>query len=376
MSAEPSLSSTSESTDSDAWMEELLLAGLKATVKPSLSADPISSRLIAEPPIPTWAADDSIPKSKVNVDKIDHLETNLDFETANTDEPLEDSPSACQNLEMNHPLVEDQENQATSEQDRLIDDVFHGLNEPIAEPAIEAELETPDPRKASDNEKATSELDESEEKWDPVAAEIAQALKEVEEEAAPSEWTHEANDEEELAPVQEEISPPTESVVQDQSVEKKEPASPDQNESLSQEAISSLLAKFDDEDDLPPTVSAPKEPAPKVSCPAGTPQPKINLAAIKKKSGDEAPALAARLFGEGEGAKSADGDRDFSKDEVAALEEKPKERRLPAVLMGLDGATDRLRKLHPTIPAALGILGGFLLLNGILTAVLASLGWI
>lgn len=369
-------------TSSDDWMEDLLLAGVKASVQTAPSPSLVRAKLIAEPPLPTWAEETSISEFAEALDQIADPSTNIDDNAANPDQSLDESTRLPQNLEMSHPLIEEEPDEGPNDHDQMVDNVFHGLNETLPEQLSveDGTASAKDGTSEADNLSAeanafvTDEVSDEaivhEVEEDPVAAEIALALKQVEEEAAAEQL-----DETENPAPSPELEPAA--IAESTDIAEEERTSTDQNESLSQEAISSLLAKFDDEDDLPATANAPKEASPKVTCPAGTPQPKINLAALKKKTGDDAPALAARLFGEGgEAGKAPEAERDLETNESAGLDEKPKERPLPVILLGLDTATDRLRRIHPMIPAALGILGGFLAVNGILTAVLASLGWI
>lgn len=393
----------------DDWMEDLLLAGVKASVRSIPSPNPVRAKLLAEPPMPTWAEETPTSELVNDLVEMENSTANFDDKPANSKETVVESSSLISNVEMSHPLI-DEVDEVPGDHDRLVDNTFHGLNEnldqdqsdPNIDVSTESEVsntaiplpevnvpETDDTWMEADapvtddsfteavdgvpNDIVTESID-SDEVDDLVAAEIALALKQVEEEAV-----EQSVEPEHLLPAP--ASAPEEGDLESAdvraTVEEEESPAADQNESLSQEAISSLLAKFDDEDDLPTATNIPKESAPKVTCPAGTPQPKINLAALKKKGGDEAPALAARLFGEGgESAKASEGEGDLEKSELSGIDEKPKERQLPIILIGLDSVTDRLRLLHPMIPAALGILGGFLAVNGILTAVLASLGWI
>jgi hypothetical protein len=407
-SATISDTSTPSNSSADDWMEEILLAGVKVSVKSIPSPDPVRAKLLVEPPMPTWATE--TPTSEL-VDELEEMEktvANFDHTPANTVETPVESCSPSSNVEMSHPLIEMEE--VPGDHDRLVDNVFHGLDEKLEEESESeiidfnesefsetatvspdvTELDTDDAMmgaKASVTDETTMdadevsvpagfapELSESDELNDLVAAEIALALKQVEEEAA----VEQANQADNVSSVPTSESELDASEGTDGGASDNDDGAPaaDQNESLSQEAISSLLAKFDDEDDLPTGANTPKEPTPKVTCPAGTPQPKINLAALKKK-GDDAPALAARLFGEGgEPARTTEGEGEFQKNEQVGQDEKSKDRPLPVILIGLDGVTDRLRRIHPMIPAAVGILGGILAVNGVLTAVLASLGWI
>ncbi|MBX9652976.1 hypothetical protein K2Y11_05080 [bacterium] len=408
-SATTNVQSIPNASSPDDWMEDLLLAGVKASVRSIPSPNPVRAKLLAEPPMPTWA--EEMPTSELLNDlvEMENPTANFDDEPANTKETAVESSSSPSNVEMSHLLI-DEVDEVPGDHDRLVDNTFHGLNENLDDDEsdsdidVSAELEvsntatvlpevaayeTDDAWKeaespvADDSSKEAAvhvpndivtELTDSNEVDDLVAAEIALALKQVEEEAA-----ERSVEPEDLLPAPASVpkNGDSESADMTATFEQEEAPGADQNESLSQEAISSLLAKFDDEDELPTATNTPKESAPKVTCPAGTPQPKINLAALKKKGGDEAPALAARLFGEGgESAKASEGEGDVDKNVLTGIDEKPKERQLPVILVALDRITDRLRLVHPMIPAALGILGGFLAVNGILAAVLASLGWI
>ena len=403
----PSLSV--ENSDADAWLEDLLLAGVHASVKPSLSSDPISMPAIAEHPLPSWVdAENSSLEMETPPEKIAQS-TKIVLDEANRIEEPSDSSveETGLDVEMNHLLSNDiVDTKPAEELDQLVDSIFHGLNtEPEPEsiaPEADADELLPEPIDEYTNEEIPSdnpieelpsdaeclepsgvetaqevtsepENEISPAEIDPVAAEIAKAMKLVEAEVAEEGITADE-------PVTKSILDPEEP--QPVAVTEEEPAAKaaEAPDAMTQEAIHSLLAKFDDSD-VPMPISAPKEPGTKASCPAGSPQPKINLAALKKvkPGGEEPPALAARLFGGDtlEGGGKDEVPEHLSGEEAPSLTPLVMDgKQLPAVLLALDGLTDRLRNIHSLLPIALGGLGAFLFVNGLLTIVLASLGWI
>lgn len=162
--------------------------------------------------------------------------------------------------------------------------------------------------------------------------------------------------------------------------------SPSANADAESDDLSSLLARFADEDDdrvaeRPPSASkgeaeettgsspdpnaSSKETEPaRPTCPAGIPQPKINFAALKK----------AKAEREGEAGRKSLSDVLEAREPEVSTEKPPAP--LPRWLLALDETTLRLQQVHPRLPMSLGIAGICALLNGSLIIVLAALGWI
>ena len=151
-----------------------------------------------------------------------------------------------------------------------------------------------------------------------------------------------------------------------------EPALPEG--SLSSDEVASLMSPAADD---PPPTKPPVDPAgltddARAICPAGLPKPKIDLKAMQKSKGAPADQVA-RLFGD----KSAP-TKDPESDRPSLTFEEPVvvEKQLPRVLLLLDEATNRVRKIHGSLPTLAGLAGVALVGHGTLIAILATLGWI
>jgi hypothetical protein len=114
----------------------------------------------------------------------------------------------------------------------------------------------------------------------------------------------------------------------------------------------------------------------RAACPAGQPKPKIDLSSMQKAKTSTSTDQVARFFS-GERPPAADPDDENQPRTKLSFEIPTDTPQKPSrLLQALDQCTDRVRKVHSSLPVAAGLAGVALIGHSLLIVALATLGWI